>query len=252
MGLGAFSHLLTLEGSTTGELLDNHRYAPLVQVSKPTCSDWKNLPLPCLSLATNLVGLMPMIEGLSPKPSQAVVFEEPLTRGTLLLLQMTGPPKPCFYCTLPRLRLPNSSGYHHAAFPSEIHTKDSLCIPMATPGVASHHVHLCQPHVLFCFGGFLFLCLFVFRWKSIKMIEKLCLAFSLSFTHSKHDALINAKQYVEVRACEKQDVPENRPPSGCREQMCRNEPPISTLPRVHAEEKFICIELRASLRFAAR
>lgn len=54
--------------------------------------------------------------------------------------------KPCLYRALPRLRMPNSCAYYHSAFPSEIeiHTKDSLYIPMATSQVASHLVHLCQ------------------------------------------------------------------------------------------------------------
>lgn len=114
----------------------NHRYAPSVH-----CADWNNLHLPCLSLPKNR---MWMIEGLSPKMSHAVVIEEPLRRGTLIVTNDFASIKPCLYCTLPRLRMPNSSGYYHAASPSEIHTIDSLCIPMATSEVASHLVHLGQ------------------------------------------------------------------------------------------------------------
>lgn len=148
MGLGSFGHLLTLESATTGNSHVKHRCAPLVHLSKPTCSDWNNLHRPCLSLPTvsQQQSFYRMTEELNPEQLMMLWLRHNSEEELSTVTDHFATIKPCLYRPLPRLRMPNSCAYYHSAFPPEIeiHTKDSLYIPMATSQVASHLVHLCQ------------------------------------------------------------------------------------------------------------
>lgn len=154
--------------------------------------------------------------------------------------------------------MPNSSGYYQAALPLRS-IQEILCV---LPWQLQRLSFTLSTSILGKSGR---------KTRCLKTF-----AFLLSFTHSPPDALINVRQYMEVRGCEKQDVPEDsataapsaggskraapQPKSrdGFREfhrhKMSRTDPksrrssPTSTLLRVHADEKFISIELRASLR----
>lgn len=157
--------------------------------------------------------------------------------------------------------MPNSSGYYQAALPLRS-IQEILCV---LPWQLQRLSFTLSTSILGKSGRKTISCLKTF-------------AFLLSFTHSTPDALINVTQYMQVRGCEKQDVPEDsatvtaapsaegskratpRPKSRDgfrmfhRHKMSRTDPKSrglsrsSTLLRVHADEKFISIELRASLR----
>lgn len=129
---GTWVSLVTLEGATTGDSHVKHHCSPLVHISKPTCSDWNYLHLPCLSPPTVSQqqqvwrirwGLMTQkIKEINPKTSYDVVAEVQLRRRPLYCYKSL-----YHHHHVYTVDFRNSSSYYHSAIPSEIQTKDSLC-----------------------------------------------------------------------------------------------------------------------------
>lgn len=96
----------------------------------------------------------------------------------------------------------NSSGYCQAASPRSI--QEILCVLpwqlQRLPFTLSSYVNLHSTSILGKSGR-----------KTIRCLKTF--AFWLSFTHSTPDALINVRQYMEVRGCKEQDVPEDSAPA---------------------------------------